>query len=229
MPEQKHFIIAVDGPAAAGKGTLSRNIAAHLHYAHMDTGALYRAVALSILNARQDPADENIAIAAAKELNANFTADRLTDSRLRKDETGSAASKIAPIKEVREILIDLQRNFAKNPPITKGSTPYKGSVLDGRDIGTVICPNADAKIYIIADVEIRAKRRTKELHSKGLDATYDTVLTDMRQRDERDAERKQAPMKPADDAFVLDTSKLSEIEVFDKAINFINSSLNAHS
>jgi cytidylate kinase len=207
-------IIAVDGPAAAGKGTLSRNLAKHLNFAHMDTGALYRAVALNMIENSLD------AIPAAQDFSENFAPDQLQNPDLRQDHVGQQASVAAAENEVRQILLDLQRNFAANP-----GEGYDGAVLDGRDIGTVICPDAPAKLFITAQTEIRAQRRTKELQSKGLPATYEAVLKDMRERDARDTSRNAAPMKPADDAFILDTGDLTEDQVFEKALKFVKSKL----
>ena len=210
-------IIAIDGPAASGKGTLSRKLAAHLHYGHMDTGALYRAVGYEVFQAGGNPEDSKDATAAAQELLDKFTPDLLDNPALRTDEIGQAASKVAIQEPVRTALVQLQKNFAANP-----GAPYKGAVLDGRDIGTIICPDAPAKIYIVADDAIRAERRTKELQSKGLGVTYEAVLKDMRARDARDAERQSAPMKPASDAYILDTSALDAEEVFEKALKFVS-------
>ncbi len=206
--------IAIDGPAAAGKGTLSRHIAAHLNYAHMDTGALYRAVGLKMLETGTSPED------AAQTFAANFTPEDLKNPALRTDNAGQAASKVAAIPAVRTTLLQLQKNFAANP-----GNAYKGAVLDGRDIGTVIAPDATAKLFITARIDTRAKRRTKELLSRGLSVTYGAVLKDMRERDTRDTKRKSAPLKPAEDAFVLDTSDLTEDQVFEKALQFIQSTL----
>lgn len=221
------FIIAIDGPAASGKGTLSRRIAEKLGCAHMDTGALYRAAAWEVLEAGGDPADENDAtIGAQKLLNkiqaAGSPESILSREELRHDDVAQAASKVAPKPEVRALLLKLQRSFAARP-----GEGYKGAVLDGRDIGTVVCPNADAKLFITASDEVRAQRRTKELHLRGLHATYEAVLKDMRERDARDAARKTAPMKPADDAKMLDTSALSPDEVLEEALSFIKEKLSA--
>ena len=218
-------IIAIDGPAASGKGTLSRNIAEALGYAHMDTGALYRAVGFEILEANGDPEDETDASTAAETLTKKITTASspsfiLHNPKLRGDDVAQAASKVAAIQTVRDVLIDLQHNFAQSP-----GNSYKGTVLDGRDIGTVVCPEANVKLFITARDEIRAERRTKELHSRGIEATYEAVLRDMQARDTRDAERQTAPMKPATDAIVLDTSDLGEDEVFEKALEIIREKL----
>lgn len=204
------MIIAIDGPAASGKGTLARNLAKKLNFAYLDTGALYRTVAKISL-------EENIApLDAARKLQKIVTPELLADPAIRTDEVGQAAAAVADDKDVRKALYDLQRNFAKNPP-----KPFQGSILDGRDIGTVICPDADAKLFIIADPATRAERRTKELLSRGLSTTYEAVLADMRERDARDESRKAAPLRPAEDAIVLDTTHLSESEVLEKALEII--------
>lgn len=210
------MIIAIDGPAASGKGTLARKLAKHLNYAYLDTGALYRTVAKLVLDAGLDPASEEDATDAALTLKRILSPELLADPSIRNDEVGNAAAYVAALPGVRQALLDLQRDFAKNPP-----NQTLGAVLDGRDIGTVICPDADVKLYVFADPEIRARRRAKELQSKGLEATYEAVLADMRARDARDAGRKGAPLKPADDAVMLDTTKLSEEQVFKQALDLI--------
>ncbi len=214
-------IIAIDGPAASGKGTLSRKLAQELNFAHMDTGALYRAVGLEVLNANGNPEDEADAIKACAVLAEKLkTQDPLSNADLRKDETGNAASKVASIQTVRDALLDLQRNFANDP-----GGAYKGAILDGRDIGTVICPDAPLKLYITAKTEVRAERRMKELQLKGLDATYKAVLEDMRARDARDQGREAAPLKPAKDAVIIDSSDLSADEMMAKALDYAHKAL----
>lgn len=215
-----NIIIAIDGPAASGKGTLARKIADRMGYAYLDTGALYRTVAKRVLDAGQDPADPENAISAARWLQHNVTPEMLAGSAIRTDEVGAAAAKVADNPAVRQTLLDLQRDFADNP-----GEPYKGAVLDGRDIGTVICPRADVKLYVIANVEIRAERRLKELQSKGIVATYEAVLKDMRERDARDAGREAAPMKPAEDAVTIDSSFLGPDEALAKALAVIEQKL----
>jgi len=185
-------IIAVDGPAAAGKGTIARALAKHFGYHFLDTGSLYRMVGLAVLRAGADPADPPAAIAAARTLNPA----RYDDRDLRTEQVGAAASIVAVIPEVRAALLDLQRAFARREP---------GAVLDGRDIGTVVCPEADVKLFVTASPEVRARRRQKELQA----ASYDAVLAEIRARDERDARRAVAPLVPAADAMLLDTSELS--------------------
>lgn len=220
MTQTRTSIIAIDGPAASGKGTLSRKLADHLNFAHMDTGALYRAVGLIGRTQNLDLTKPENGIAAAQQFVDQFTTDLLSDPRLREDATGQAASKIASIPEVRALLLQLQRDFAANPP-----QPFIGAVLDGRDIGTVICPDAPAKLFITASDEVRAQRRTKELQLSDQTVTYERVLHDMRERDARDAERKAAPMQAASDAFILDTSDLDIDAAFDTALAYVTKQL----
>lgn len=197
------MIIAVDGPVAAGKGTLARRIARHYKLDYLDTGALYRAVGLKILREDQDPHDNEAAVKAAHHV-GDVTLD---DPALRDEATGEAASVVAANAEVRAALLQFQRDFAKRAG---------GAVLDGRDIGTVVCPDADVKLFVTATAEVRARRRYDELAEKGIATSYDAVLADLHQRDARDMARGAAPLKKADDAHLLDTSKL-DIEAAVKA------------
>lgn len=194
------IVIAVDGPVAAGKGTLARRLADRYGYAYLDTGALYRAVGSKVLRQGGDPADPAFATKAAESLDES---DRMA-ADLRSEAVGLAASKVAAIPGVRAALLDFQRRFAANPP---GAKP--GAVLDGRDIGTVVCPDARVKLFVTASDEVRAGRRHRELVDKGQAATFDRVLADLRQRDEQDRARSAAPLKPAGDAHLLDTSDLA--------------------
>jgi cytidylate kinase len=214
-------VIAIDGPAASGKGTLSRRLADHLGFAHMDTGALYRAVGYIALQNDDDPTDEANAIKAATQLGETFTPSMLDNPELRTDTTGQAASKVAAHQPVRDALLKLQRDFALTP-----GDAYKGAVLDGRDIGTVICPEADVKLFVTADIEIRIERRYKELQSKGISVNCDTVSRDMRERDARDTQRSAAPLIPADDAKTLDTGAYTADEVFNQALAIVEETLN---
>lgn len=206
------MIVAVDGPSASGKGTLARRLALALGLAYLDTGQIYRAVASRVLAAGRDPADPLAALAAAKGL----TADDLTRRDLREERVSQAASVVAAIPAVREALLGFQRGFAERPP-----TGGAGTVLDGRDIGTVVCPAAEAKLFITAGPEIRARRRHEELISRGADSIYARVLEDMKERDRRDQARAVAPSRPAPDALVLDTSTLDPDEVFELALAFV--------
>lgn len=219
-------VIAIDGPAASGKGTLARSLAEKLDFAFMDTGALYRATAFELLSTGLSAKDKSDAMDAAKLLvkkikNAENPQDVLENKTLREDKIGKEASRIAAYTVVRNALNQLQRDFAANP-----GKLYKGAILDGRDIGTVICPDADLKLYITANDEIRAERRLKELQSRGIAATYEAVLKDMRERDARDAERETAPMKPADDAVIIDSSDLDAGEMLEKVILLAKQRLN---
>ena len=206
------MLIAVDGPAAAGKGTLTRKLAEHFDLARLDTGLIYRAVGLKALELG-DPSDEKIAVAAAEGLSFSD----LDLAGLRDEAAGNAASKVAAIPAVRDILLIFQRNFAANPPNGK-----KGAVLDGRDIGTVVCPEAPYKLFIDASAEARADRRYKELQERGDEAIRSAILRDIIDRDERDRSRTVAPLEPAKDAKVLDTSDLDADAVFAAALNFIS-------
>lgn len=206
------MIIAIDGPAAAGKGTLARRLAAELDYAYLDTGTLYRAVALQMLRAGQDPGDAAVAAATSAALDPGI----FTDPDLRLETTGSAASKVASVPDVRANLLKYQRNFACCPPGDKA-----GAVLDGRDIGTHICPDAPLKLFITASPEVRAERRTKEMLERGEVANFAAILADVKARDDRDMNRPDAPMRPAEDAHLLDTSELDIDAVFLRALDLV--------
>ena len=189
------MIIAIDGPAASGKGTLGKRLAHHYGYRHLDTGVIYRAVAYALLEAGSDLANEALAVAAALELDP----EKFGNPILKTQKVGDAASVVSAIPKVREVLISFQRQFAADPP---------GAVLDGRDIGTVICPNADVKIFVVADPHVRARRRTLEALGRGEAADEAAVLADILKRDERDQNRATAPLKAAPDAYLLDNSQL---------------------
>ena len=205
------MLIAVDGPAAAGKGTLCNNLAKHFNLAKLDTGMIYRAVAKKVFETGE-PINDQVAVEVAQLLSIHD----LNKSGLRDEVIGKNASKVAAIPEVREILLEFQRNFAKNPPSNK-----LGAVLDGRDIGTVVCPDANFKLYITAAPEVRAKRRYKELQERGEEAIRTAILRDIIERDERDRTRLISPLVPADDAHVIDTSELGQDTVFKIALKFI--------
>ncbi|PSL19789.1 (d)CMP kinase [Shimia abyssi] len=195
------YTIAIDGPAAAGKGTISKAVAAHFGFAHLDTGLLYRAVGACVLLGA-DPVE------AAKSL----TSEDLQGDNLRTPEVAQSASKVAVIGEVRAALIEFQRAFARRAG---------GAVLDGRDIGTVICPEAEAKLFVTASAEVRADRRFAELVQNGMDVSRDTVLADVVERDRRDRERAEAPLVAAQDAVEIDTSNLSIEEAVSRAIQVV--------
>tara|TARA_A100001037_G_scaffold136106_1_gene123299 strand:- start:671 stop:1306 length:636 start_codon:yes stop_codon:yes gene_type:complete len=211
------MIIAIDGPAASGKGTLSRLVAEHFRLAWLDTGSLYRAVGLKMLRNGDDPADREAAEKAAKSLNPN----ELTNSELKTEVVGLAASKVAAIPEVRQALVGFQRSFAQTPP---GGA--QGAVLDGRDIGTVVCPDADFKVYVTASPEARAHRRFLELRDKGDTVTEQEVLAMTRERDARDTNRGESPLKTAEDAYLLDTTNLSIDAAFAALKVYISGSSN---
>ncbi len=203
------MIIAIDGPAASGKGTLARRLANHYGLKHLDTGSLYRAAALTILNAGGDPADEGLAIEAAEQLEFN----RFDDDDLRTPGVGDAASIVAAMPRVREIMLRRQRAFAGGPP---------GAVLDGRDIGTIVCPDADVKLFVTASVDVRARRRYDEALERGQAVQFEEVLDDLKRRDERDTTRAVAPLRPAADAHLLDTSELDIETAFQAAVKLID-------
>ena len=214
------MIIAIDGPAAAGKGTLAQNLARRFNFAFLDTGRLYRAVGYAVLQSGKDPADVDAATKAAGELKPENVNTLLKNPALREEATGNAASKVAVIPAVRAALLDLQRRFASHPFFEDG-TPAAGAVLDGRDVGTVVCPDAEVKLFVTASAEVRADRRFKELQAAGKEADYDTILKDIKDRDERDSKRAVAPLKPAEDAFVLDTSDLDADGAFKAALDYM--------
>ncbi len=210
------MIIAIDGPSAAGKGTLARRLAAALDLACLDTGLLYRAVGAKLLAGGQMPGDRADAERAA----ANLVPEDLSQADLRSEAVGEAASEIAAHPEVRARLLAFQRRFATEPPDGK-----VGAVLDGRDIATVVCPQADVKIFLTAGLEARAARRLKELRERGEEAIYPRVLQEMQDRDARDSGRAAAPLRPADDAIVLDTTEMDSDAVFEAVLAITRSRL----
>lgn len=203
------MIIAIDGPAASGKGTLARRIAARYGFVHLDTGALYRAVAASVLASGGDPGDAEAAAAAARALDPAM----LADPALRTGEVGEAASVVAAMPAVRAALLEFQRQVAATPP---------GAVLDGRDIGTAVCPDADVKFYVTADLDVRARRRHRELVDGGAELAPEEVRRDLVARDERDRTRADAPMAIAEDAHLLDTTNLDIEAAFEAAVSIID-------
>ena len=206
------FVVAIDGPSASGKGTLARRLAKRFGFAHLDTGALYRATALGVLDNKDDPADPVAAERAARRLDL----EALADPRLRSEAVAAAASVVAANPEVRGALLAIQRDFAMHPP-----APARGAVLDGRDIGSVVYPKADLKLFLTADVAARADRRVKELRGRGAAAIYENILQDLVNRDSRDSERRDAPLSVARDAIIIDTTTLDADTVLEYAAEII--------
>ncbi|MBO4956258.1 MAG: (d)CMP kinase [Rickettsiales bacterium] len=203
-------IVAIDGPTASGKGTLAKKIASHFSLPYLNTGGLYRSVALYLYkNNLVDFIDENEVINILDKVDFSD----LENEELYTENIGFIASKVAPIQEVRKFLFDFQRNFALQP---------SGAVLDGRDIGTVICPEARFKFYVTASVEERARRRFKEMQSKGKDTTYETILQQLVDRDKQDSQRKNSPLKMAEDAIEIDTTNLNKDEAFGEVLKYID-------
>jgi cytidylate kinase len=202
------MIITIDGPSASGKGTLGKRLAAHYGLRHLDTGLIYRAVAQALLDAGHRLDDRERAVAAAQALDCT----QFDETRLKAHAVGEAASRVSVIPEVREALLAFQRQFGRTPP---------GAVLDGRDIGTVIFPDAEVKIFVTASPEARARRRTAELQAAGGSINEADILADIRRRDERDTQRAAAPLKPAADAHLLDTTHLDIDAAFRAAIDIV--------
>jgi len=198
----ERLVIAVDGPAASGKGTIAKRLAAHFRLPHLDTGLLYRAVGWRSFQTGEAPA----------EVAARLGRDDLDDPALRSDEAGQQASKVGTIPEVRTNLLKFQREFSSQP---------SGAVLDGRDIGTVICPDAPVKLFVTASTEVRAERRYRELRAQGVDTIKPRVLAEMAERDRRDSERAAAPLRAAPDAWLLDTSDMDADAALAAALAFI--------
>jgi cytidylate kinase len=210
------LVIAIDGPAASGKGTLAKRLAQNLDLPYLDTGLTYRAVAWILLQNNSPLDDEAIAVQAARKVDLT-TLDRET---LSDHQIAEAASQIAVMDGVRSALVEAQRHFANNP---------KGAVLDGRDIGSVVCPAADVKFYVTASPEVRAMRRHQEQLGKGKTSDFDKILSDLKNRDLRDMNRKNSPMKPAEDAHLLDTTKMDIETAFQTALHVVNSAIAARS
>lgn len=215
-----HMIIAIDGPSSSGKGTIARLLGEKLNFAVLETGLLYRLLGYLVLESGGNPENKQDTIKELKHITEELLS--LHAPVLREDRLAKAASIVAQYKEVREALLFYQRFFAKNPPST-----YKGSILDGRDIGTVVCPNAEIKFFITATPEIRAKRRWKELQERGIVCMFDDVLRDLKERDMRDTTRSISPLTPASDAIVLDTSEKTPDEILNVVLHYVSQS--AHS
>lgn len=207
------IVIAVDGPAASGKGTIARALASHFGLPHMDTGLLYRAVALNLWRWGGDPSSEFEALRACAQLDFG-----LDDPELRSEPVSKIASAVSAYPSVRAALLERQREFARQAG---------GAVLDGRDIGTVVAPDADVKLFVTARPEVRAQRRVRELLERGMSAHYEDVLADIRSRDERDSSREVAPLKPADDAILLDTSELDVEAAKAEAVKLVSGKIPA--
>jgi CMP/dCMP kinase len=210
-PPSRPIVIAVDGPAASGKGTIARALARHFQLPHMDTGVLYRAAALNLWRWGGDPGSEFEAVRACEDLGSNFD-----DPELRSEPVSKIASSISAYPAVREALLERQRAFARQP---------SGAVLDGRDIGTVIAPDADVKLFVTASDEVRAQRRVRELLERGMPAHFEDVLCDLRARDARDMNRDAAPLARAADADLLDTSDMNVDEAIAEAIRMVEARL----
>ena len=208
------LVIAVDGPAASGKGTLSRRLAAHFGLAYLDTGSLYRGLAMLAMDKGLDLSDEQGVALLAQKLDQSV----LENPRLRDPGVGEAASKIASLNHVRQALLTYQRNFASKAP---------GAVLDGRDIGTVVCPDADVKLFVTASVEERAKRRFKELIANGKQVTLDEIEAEIKRRDARDTSRNTAPLVQSEDAHLLDTTNLDIETAMSAAILLVKQAIDA--
>jgi cytidylate kinase len=208
-PSEGALVIAIDGPAASGKGTVGRRLAGHFGLRHLDTGLTYRAVADQLLAVGTDLDDEEAAVAVAKNLDMGT----LDAARLARHDVGEAASRVAVLPRLRSVLREKQRNFAATPP---------GAVLDGRDIGTVVCPDAVVKLYVTASQQARARRRMLEMRERGTDITEEAVLADLIKRDARDSSRSDSPLRPASDAYLLDTTDLDIEAAFQAAVDYVS-------
>jgi cytidylate kinase len=216
-PADHKIVIAVDGPAASGKGTLATALAAKLGFAYLDTGAVYRTVALLTLKNGGDPSKLDDVRPALDTISRNLDVSQLNDPALRTAEVADAAAVVAQMPEVREVVRKFQNAFAQNPPGGEA-----GAVLDGRDIGTVVCPNADIKFYVTADAEERARRRFNELKTREPGLTFEDILKEINDRDSHDMHRTISPLKAASDAHVLDTTHLTPPQALDAALDIVN-------
>ena len=217
--QTRPFVVAIDGPAASGKGTLARRLAERFGLAHLDTGKLYRATAFLVLDAGAHPADPEAATAAARKVEPQM----LSDSRLSGEPVANASSIVAAIPAVRAALLEMQREFAAHPP-----PPSRGAVLDGRDIGTAVCPEAPVKLFMTASPEARAERRLRELRGRGAAVIYGDVLQDLKERDARDSMRRVAPLAAAPGAMIIDTTRLDADQVLEQASDIVARALAAH-
>lgn len=222
--EDRLFTVAIDGPSGSGKGTLAQKLSEALNFAHLDTGAVYRAVALEAVRNNTDPADKDAILDAAETVKGNFCISIAKDPAIRTEEISVLTSKISALPEVREALLEIQRNFCKGIYF-KEDERFRGVIIDGRDIGTIVCQDAEIKFFITADPEVRAKRRVEQLKNSGYsnkDINYETVLYDILQRDKRDMSRTLAPLKPAEDAIFIDSGHKTSAQVAEEALSFIN-------
>ena len=215
--------MAIDGPAASGKGTLARRLAERFALAHLDSGKLYRATAVLVLGEGADPADPDAAVAAARRVSSAVLGDPLLSS----EAVARASSILSALPAVRVELLAMQRDFAAHPPLLADNVTPRGAVIDGRDIGTVVCPDAPVKLFVTASPEARAERRAKELRESGAPAIYGNVLRDMKERDARDSGRRVAPLAVAPDAVTIDTTGLDADQVFEQASEIIARALAA--
>jgi len=220
----RSFVVAIDGPAASGKGTLARRLAERFALAHLDSGKLYRATALLVLGEGANPANRGAAVAAARQISLAVLGDPLLAS----EKVARAASILSTLPAVRDALLAMQRDFAEHPPVLTGGAKPRGIVVDGRDIGTVVFPDAAVKLFVTASPEARAARRAKELRERGVAAIYRGVLQDMKERDARDSLRRVAPLAAAPDAVVIDTTRLGADKVFERASDIIARALAVH-
>ena len=217
--------IAVDGPSASGKGTLAKRLAEQFHLYYLDTGSIYRAAAKQILDLGKNPDDPEDAVSAAIYIRDHLTWEMTQDPALRTDLVADATSRSCRFPPVRDIITETIRLYASHPPIRHGQKPFQGTILDGRDIGTVVCPNADVKLFVTASAEVRAERRFKELTARGIVTTYETVLQDMQDRDARDSGREASPLKPAPDSVLFDTSEMDSDTAFERAVEVVREKL----
>jgi cytidylate kinase len=218
------MIITIDGPAAAGKGTLASRLSKKYNLAYFDTGMVYRAVGLELILNNLSPEDEIEAEKVAKNLTFAKMINLSKHPDFRSDIGGQAASKVAALPIVRQLLLKMQQDFALNPQFADGSKA-DGVVYDGRDTGTVVCPEADIKLFVTASPEVRALRRHKEYLQKGVNSVYESVLAQTKERDLRDSSRSSAPLKPAVDALIIDTSNLDIDQVFDEVCKIVDNQI----